>query len=510
MKKISQISWKRYTESAEGQTTIAEFTTLNKKVTADVTIDILQKYSPLYFVNCGEKDVRHLKNILEGISNDIYTDCNDGIKIKDQEDFNLYYEHLICAYADIPYGENPRDFPQSWFKGILSVNMILTTALYLYYPEYCIPNLLPMQFKLMELFAEKYKLVLPVRPNPSKYMESCLYYTELNECLLGFFRENGIASTAEMAAFLYDYEFSLLREELNLHRENAELPEAAQAWFLVGSMSEFEKSMDYGFWQASPETKRGDILVFYEKSPVMTINAIWRAQEDGVVDPFFIYRSNTYIGMEQKVPTISLQELQNHPYFQNHPLVRKKMQGGSGWSLNAEDYRQLQKIWEAKGFDCSILPQLKAHETPAEIDYTDKEGAVHRCQVIPLLKSMGWTEDNGDILNQVVQHVGHGESRTNGRTDISLHPYGVKLKKAKVLIEEKFWMKNEQEKKEAYEQGLSYALLSESKVLVICDKTQIVVFQKQKDTFRFEKGVTYYWDEMSNPDKFNELRKLLS
>lgn len=509
MKKISQILWKRYKESAEGKTTIAEFANLNAMADNKSVLALLKKFSPMYFVNLGEKDIEYLRQTLDGMIFDILTD-RAVETIEDQEDFNLYYDKLICAYSGVPFGEDPHKYPQSIFKNILSVNMLLTTALYMVYPKFCVPNLLPMQFKLMELFSEKYEMELPVRPNPSKYMESCLYYKALNECLMNFCQENEIYSTAEMASFLYDYEFSLLREELNQHHENAELPKAAQAWFLVGSKSEFEKSMDYGFWQASPETKRGDILVFYEKSPIMAINAVWRAQEDGVIDPFFRFRSNTYIGMEQKVPAITLEELMKHPYFKNHALVHKKMQGGSGWALNAEDYRQLQEMWKEKGFDCSTLPQLMAHEAPTEIDYTDKEAAVHQYQVLPLLADMGWTEANGHILNQVVQHLGHGESRTNGRTDISLHPYGEGLKKAKVLIEEKYWMKNEQEKKETFEQGLSYALLSESKVLVICDKAQIVVFQKQKDTFRYEKGVTYYWDEMSNPDKFNELRKLLS
>ena len=509
MTKISQISWNRYKESAGGKSAIAEFKTLNAESPAETVLAIMRKYSPMYFVNLGERDMQNLQHDLSGINLDILTDCAVE-KIQNQEDFNLYYDKLLCAYAGIPFGENPHDYPQGQFKGILSVNMLLTTALYMNYPDYCIPNLLPMQFKLLEMFAAKYEIDLPTRPNPSKYMESCLYYKALNECLMDFCRENSITSTAEMAAYLYDYEFSLLREELNQRRENTEMPEAAQAWFLVGDKSEFEKSMDYGFWQASPETRRGDIMVFYEKSPVMAINAVWRAQEDGVVDPFFRFRSNTYIGMEQKTPAISLEELKHHPYFKNHALVHKNFQGGSGWSLNAEDYRQLQQIWAKKGFDCSTLPQLKAHEAPTDIDFTEKEAAVNKYLVLPLLKEMGWTRENGQILEQVVQHVGRGESRTNGRTDVSLHPYGENKKKARVLIEEKFWMKNEREKKDAFDQGESYADLSESKVLVICDKAQIIVFIKKNDAFHFEDGITFYWDEMSNPDKFNTLRKLLA
>ena len=123
---------------------------------------------------------------------------------------------------------------------------------------------------------------------------------------------------------------------------------------------------------------------------------------------------------------------------------------------------------------------------------------------------MGWTEENGDILNQVTLHVGHGDTEKKGRTDISLHPYGANNKKAKVVIEEKYWMKNEAEIAETFDQGISYAKLQEATVCVLCDKSQIIVYPKQKDGFQIEKNIVFYWDEMSNPDKFNALKKLLS
>ena len=123
---------------------------------------------------------------------------------------------------------------------------------------------------------------------------------------------------------------------------------------------------------------------------------------------------------------------------------------------------------------------------------------------------MGWTEEQGDILNQVTLHLGRGNAEKKGRTDISLHPYGENMKKAKVVIEEKYWMKNEAEIAETFDQGVSYAKLQEASVCVLCDKCQIIVYPKQKDGFNIEKNIVFYWDEMSNPDKFNELKKLLS
>ena len=49
--------------------------------------------------------------------------------------------------------------------------------------------------------------------------------------------------------------------------------------------------MNHGLWQANQFTSKGDVLLFYEKSPVKKLNAVWTALEDGVVDPFFHYYS---------------------------------------------------------------------------------------------------------------------------------------------------------------------------------------------------------------------------
>lgn len=79
-------------------------------------------------------------------------------------------------------------------------------------------------------------------------------------------------------------------------------------------------------WQSNMDTKRGDILIHYETSPVSAITCLWIAQTDGVIDPFFHYYSNTYIGDRIVIPNISLKELKADIYFSNHPLVRKNFQ----------------------------------------------------------------------------------------------------------------------------------------------------------------------------------------
>lgn len=503
MKKISKMQWENYKNSPRGKQVIVEFEKLYKEnVPIEDILALCKKYAPQYFINHGPSNIVAIKNLLM-LHNDIIVDLLDKRGCEDEINSAVFYEQI----TDTLFGVNSNDRQQSDYKMFLADNMFISVMLYSYLPTLFLPNLWVMQYKYFKDIIKNLEIELPEEPLRFNYIDRCLYYLIINNAMFDYCEANGITEPAEICAFFYDYQMTLIKEQ----EENEEkLPTPAQAWFLVGTYGEIERNLKAGFWQANPDTKRGDILVFYEKAPTKSINAIYRAKSDGVADPFFLYYGNTYIGHKQPMPAISLDELKEHPYFKGHKLVHKNFQGGSGWPLNSEDYNQLRKIWANKGYDVATLPNLKAHEAPTDIDYTEKEAAVHKYQVLPLLKDMGWTEENGDILNQVTLHVGHGDTEKKGRTDISLHPYGANNKKAKVVIEEKYWMKNEAEIAETFDQGISYAKLQEATICVLCDKSQIIVYPKQKDGFQIEKNMVFYWDEMSNPDKFNELKKLLS
>lgn len=508
MKKISQISWKRYLESAEGQATLDLFTSVCNNPSADDVLALAKRFDPQFFTNMGVREMAAAKKVIK-IFIDQISEIAAHHQVTDQEEFDYLYVDLISGFSGVA-PDTTDTVPESTFRRILADNIFITTVLYCYFPQFCIPNFYPMQFGLLKQMAEDNGIELPAVPQKNRYWDRNMYYLDLCDTLREFAADNGIQSMAELCTFLYGDQLPLLREALEESAGSTQLPQAAQVWMISGNYGEAERDMGFGFWQANAEVKRGDILLFYEKSPVKAINAIWRAETDGCYDPFFYYSSYTYIGHKTPVAPISCEELRTHAYFSQHPFVTGNFENGKDKRFNSEDYSQLLAMLAAKGFDCSALPALKAHEAPSDIDFSEKEAAVHKYLVLPLLESMGWTEANGHVLNQVVQHVGRGETRTNGRTDISLHPYGPEMKMAKVVIEEKYWMKNEAEKKETFDQGASYARLSEAKTFVICDKAQIIVFPKKKDSFAFDKAITFYWDEMPNPDKFNELRKLLS
>lgn len=511
MKKISQTQWKRYKE-ADGAAVIADFVKLAAtETTPEEMLAIAKKYDSDYFNNYSAKEDKYFINRLN-LANEVTVGLVPEKEEELSEDtLEELYLNAVKELAIFSHGEGAtsEDLTESDYKFALEMNMPLSIMLYAFFPTFYTPNFFVMQFKYLQKIAAKYDIDLPEVPKHAKYQERCKYYDDLCTLLNEFANENEL-EPAELCAFLYGYEIGLIKEEeAEARNKGEELPQPAQAWFIGGDYADGEVGMVYGFWQASPETKRGDLCVFYEKAPIMAVNAIWRAEADGVVDPFFYFYANTYIGHKLTMPSITLDELKADPYFKDHALVRKNFQGVNGWPLTSDDYANLKRIWSDLGADVDKLPALKAHETPKDV-VVKNEADVHTKLVLPLLADMGWTEGKGDILNQQEVQLGRGHSKKEGRTDISLHPSKDHVT-TKVVIEEKYWMRNEKEAEANFDQGRSYALNLRADTLMTCDKNQIRVYPRQKNgDFRADRYEVFYWDEMKNPDKYNALKKLLN
>ena len=103
---------------------------------------------------------------------------------------------------------------QAAFKSVLGTNVFLSMILSRYFPGYYIPNFFPMQFIYIKKIAEKYDIELPRVPNRSDYKGRWLYYDEICKALNEFAIENEIQSLSELCAFLYGYEVSVIKEEM--------------------------------------------------------------------------------------------------------------------------------------------------------------------------------------------------------------------------------------------------------------------------------------------------------
>ena len=114
--------------------------------------------------------------------------------------------------------------------------------------------------------------------------------------------------------------------------------------------------------------------------------------------------------------------------------------------MSSEDYSQLLRMIAAKEFDIEQLPKLYAPTLPENISVTC-ERDVETELIEPLLNSMEWF-DNKDFIRQLPIHAGRGHRIF---PDYALH-YDNKpdYERAKVLIEAKFYMKNNLEIEEAF------------------------------------------------------------
>ena len=485
--KFNQYTWNLYKQSSDGQKAIKEFEEANEKMTE---YELFSKYNP---------------NSARFLSEDYFVETCDlfwaysfdsAEKPENHESAKQFYYTLTTK--GIFDEEHVAVINEGEYQLMLSANDMLSFMLYYFAPEYFFPNLFRSRFFVLNKITDTFEIELPLIPKKSDYKSRCMYYWELCEVFYRFRIENQL-SPAELCAFLYDYAPNFIS------KEKTDIPQPAQAWFIGGKTAPIESTLDFTFWQANPETQKGDILVHYETSPVSAITCLWIAQTDGVIDPFFHYYSNTYIGNKINLPHITLKELQADEYFSKHPLIRKKFQGVNGWPMSSEDYSELLRMIKAKGFDIDTLPKLYAPTLPQNISI-EIERDVEQQLLEPLLNSMGWYE-NKDFIRQLPIHAGRGHRIF---PDYALH-YENKPdeEKSKVLIEAKLCMRNNKEREEAYLQARSYARLLNSSVIVLCDKDYLIVYEK-KDSFDRDRYKKYHWGELENPDLFNELKNKLN
>lgn len=486
--KFSQYTWNLYKQSSDGKKAIKEFENAFENMSE---IDLLCKYNPSISNEFNKEKLADIFETLWAYKVSEYEEVNTT----SLDEAKKLYEEIISWGVSIEgeYWIDSGDFD-------LTLEVVPEYSILLYYlkPEYFFPILFIRRFFDLNKTADTFNIELPTIPKKTDYKSRCLYYWDLCEVFYKFRIDNNL-SPEELCAFLYDYTPNFIP------KEKSNMPQPTQAWFIGGKTGIKDAALDFTFWQANPETKKGDILIHYETSPVSAITCMWIAQTDGVIDPFFHYYSNTYIGNKMQVPHITLKELQADLYFSKHPLIRKKFQGVNGWPMSSEDYSELLRLFKAKGFYTDTLPKLYAPESPKNVSIANERDV--EVQLLEYyLNKMDWHE-NKNFIRQLPIHAGRGHRVF---PDYALH-YDNKsdYEQAKVLIEAKFYMKNNQDIEEAFKQARSYANILESSIIVLCDKQCLIVYEK-KDSFDRDRYKKYYWGELENPDVFNELKNKLN
>jgi hypothetical protein len=480
--KFNSYVWKLYKESEKGRSVIDSFDAQQK-------LDIgnhLKLYNPkLYSIH--EKIIE----VSEAIYHDNFPEFDQPTNIKEAREL---YKDVIC-HGMSENGECIVDGED--YEIILLINHAISYALYVYSPEYFFPNLFMYNVLYLNKISDYFEIDLPPFPPKSDYKARCMYYMDLCETFYKFRTDNNL-SPMELCAFLYDFSINFMPGQ------TSEIPEPSQVWFIGGSPTRDRKNgYEIGFWQANPETKKGDILVMYETYPVSAIASIWRAHTDGVIDPFFHYYSNCYIADEIKIPHISLKELKSDPYFSNLPLVKKQFQGVNGVPMSSMDYSKLQNLIKTKKAGIN-LPQLYAPIQNNHVPLVN-ERDVEKRLLEPLLLEIGLSAN--DYVRQLPIRAGRGSRIYPDYALFFDNTPG--YEKAKVLIEAKYSMRNNKEIEDSFKQARSYANILESELIIICDKSCILIYENNGG-FNRNNYVKYYWEQIENPDIFNGIKKKIN
>lgn len=352
--------WEDYKNSDEGKLAISDFEKLQSNdITAKEFSTIINKYTENFQLNFEDSDKIDYERLFEAFQDVNFDDLNISEYVEDNcvsYLVNLYGNELDQTEFDLALEDNIENIHNIDLKHIYYGLPDMSSILYRYNPECFIPFFFTGSMNKLIDICEINGITMPEDPKRQKYNDRALYYVKFCQQLTEYRIEKGM-TPAELCAFLYGYN----KEEIDIEDVD-DLPAPSNVWFVGGTNDALEGLATYKLWQCNIEAKKGDVLVFYEKAPVQSLTSIWRAHTDCFVEPYAQYYSFVYAGSPINVPAITKAELDNDEYFKNHKLVRKNMQGVSGWPMSSEDYQHYLKLLEAKGADITKLPQISFSE----------------------------------------------------------------------------------------------------------------------------------------------------
>lgn len=502
MLKINQFYWRLYKDSPEGKKAIEKFEKASKaSYTIEESVSLFKEYDPDWFLNEDIEVTKWLFDDTSRIFNDWVFDDSKSLRKNAEE--NL----------DFSFGGN--------YEEALQFITPLSFLLYKKNPSYFIPYLFLLRYNYIRQIFEDYDVEIDEVPGKASFKNRCLYYFDICDALNKFKELNGFTS-AELCAFIYDMERK--QYDAAYAKENTPFP---QVWLIGGKKLPEEADKKTMFWQANAETRKGDVLIFYEtgktyyKENKSCITGIWFAQTDGISDPMFHYYGQVFIGNEIKVKPIPFKVLFNDPRTNNLPRIGAHFLGISGDAVSTKQYEGLLSLIEERdpSFDRSKLPKLfepyEVEVTPEEAGMKPEEWVEHYF-IENLLKEKMNLKYKVDYDRQVHLQMGRakieGEKTQAGRSDFSLFIFGRKLKCADVLIEVKGpHQMDGRDIEKAFWQAESYASRQYASLIILADNKKVLLIPKSKDgTFKFSirEENKYNWNDIfTNPDTLDELRK---
>ena len=515
--------WDLYKNSDNGKKAISAFL-MNKNVLKKIdNLDERQKLMEEKLISIFQ----FCSEYFGGLPEEKYFICDfydtlentfvDNLLINEDEPVSEYFDRLIdnfeLGWIDVKEdGElfklkdkNPF-IRQKDYKAICAFIPAISLVLYYRTPNIFLPILFPERFDVLMKIFDVLGIPMPQLPASTDKRGRLLLYNDICNNIFEFAKENNL-TPEETCACIYDFAFMLMEED----ESTTELPEPTNIWLTGGSKEDYEtflkepKQGEKSVWTCNENTKRGDIIVMYVRTPYSCIQSIWRADIDGVYTPFNYYNSRTRVTNGIVTPHITINELKADSYFSQLPIVRKNLQGVNGVQFSATDYKELQRLLKEKGFDVSVLPQLY-HPDLELVGQLKTEKDVEEKLLIPLLNKLGYSET--DWTRQLSQKAGRKEKAI---PDFVFLPKGeIHFQNAPMIIEAKYDMSSNIERTKSYNQALSYARLMKSSVFGICDKDRLIVYKEKNGYFdRFKPVFEKHWQSINDAETFRQLKLLM-
>ena len=468
---MNKYVWELYLKS--GGKEIVDFfkTNLSDKITKEYSSGV-RKLHEYYCVNKDTvEDVEIALNELFKLQNEDETEYeNEPIDIQK-------YPEIIDEAMDelwsILIERNPTE--KDAFIDFISYSGVAyhSTALTYDYYECFIPYYFQYNYNVLEIIAEQFDIILPELPNKQEYKKRFYHYGELCKVFTKYRLDNGW-SPYELFAFLYDFAPKYIGGIDSYIIKD--LPEPKSAFFIGGggdngdATAEDDSDSIY-CWMCNPETRAGDMIVMYLRTPISAISSIWRSCSIGFNDPFFFYYRCTYIGNPCKVKRLGIKQIKKDKLLSQLPIVKKNMQGINGVELMPSEYNYI--VDKVKG----NVPRLEFEDISVDNSYTNEKDVENRL-IKPFLKDLDYEETDYTQQKRILV----GNHNTTLIPDFVLLPDIFKGQhSAFAVLEAKKSIKNEKELQAALKQVSSYALLLSAKYAVLLHRKEYGLHQKKTD-----------------------------
>ena len=440
------------------------------------------------------KDIKELYEDLH--SGSFLYGCYSIIDMLNTKDSEFTFENVVNAFYEGFDDTGDRTIKYMFSQFSLAISYY-STFLAINFPEAFIPYYFCYNYNVLEKIAEEFEIEMPEIPVKKDYEGRFFHYGKICATLWEFRKKHNM-SPYELWAFLYDFAPKYIGGTDSYIIKD--IPEPKGAYFIGGSKDDIfldGNEEKITCWQCDPDTRAGDMIVMYLKTPVSAVDSVWRSISVGFNDPFFYYYRCTYIANPVSIKRITQKQLQQDSVFKDVPIVRKNMQGINGVELLPSQYNHLMDI---AGADVPRLEFIVSESGQELIREKDVENKL----IIPLLKKLGYNEN--EYTKQLYIEIGnHNHAMIPDFVLLPKHSKG--HYSAFALIEAKIKISSQKQLEETKTQARSYAVQLKSKYAAIADKNKIWVLSSDDDYS--EEIFSVSWDELNDPDVFSKLLKLI-